>query len=404
MMIPKSTSTRPMKRVISLFLFLLLAAFSSPAGAQTPEAEKNFQQCRACHNLEGPKLVGPSLAGITERREQDWLIRFIRNSQEVIQSGDPIAVKVYEENNKIPMPPHNLSDEQIIDILKYIKNGGKIDPQYAVAETANPEQKAREELALQMAAEQEAADEKLAELERDANRNFGTTFIITIIILLVVLIDLFVTKVIKAKFVHSTLILVALFIIGEITYKEAAAVGRQQYYQPDQPIWFSHKVHAGQNQIDCQYCHSAASNSKSAGIPSVNVCMNCHHLVKEGKVTGTNEIAKIQKAWDSGQPIEWVRIHNLPDHVYFNHSQHVNSGKLDCAECHGAVETMNEVMQVNDLSMGWCLECHRKTEVQFAENKFFTTYEKMHEQFKNGEVKKVTADMLGGSDCMKCHY
>lgn len=404
MMILKSTSTRCIKRVIPLFLLLLLAAFSSPAGAQTPEAEKNFQQCRACHNLEGPKLIGPNLSGVTERREQDWLIRFIRNSQEVIQSGDPIAVKVYEENNKIPMPPHNLSDEQIIDILKYIKNGGKVDPQYAVAEASSPEQKEKEALAAQMAAEQEAADEKLAEIERDANRNFGTTFIITIIILLVVLIDLFVTKVIKAKFVHSTLILVALFIIGEITYKEASAVGRQQYYQPDQPIWFSHKVHAGQNQIDCQYCHSAAANSKSAGIPSVNVCMNCHHLVKEGKITGTTEIAKIHTAWDSGKPIEWVRIHNLPDHVYFNHSQHVNSGKLDCAECHGAVETMNEVMQVNDLSMGWCLDCHRKTEVQFADNKFFTTYEKMHEQFKNGQVKKVTADMLGGSDCMKCHY
>jgi len=404
MMIINLPSSRKMKRVITWVLFIGLATLLQPLSAQTPEAEKNFQQCKACHNLEGPKLIGPSLAGVTERREQDWLIRFIRNSQEVIQSGDPIAVQVYEENNKIPMPPHNLTDEQIIDILMYIKSGGKVDPKYAVAEPTNAEQQAKEAMAAQMAAEQEAREERLIEIERDANRNFGTTFFITIIILIIVFIDLFVTKVIKAKFVHSTLILVGLFIIGEIMYKEAAGLGRQQYYQPDQPIWFSHKVHAGQNQIDCKYCHTAADYSKSAGIPSVNVCMNCHHMVKEGKITGTEQIAKIQKAWDTGEPVQWVRIHNLPDHVFFSHQQHVNSGKLDCAECHGEVEAMHEVMQVNDLSMGWCLDCHRKTEVQFADNVFFTTYEKMHEQFKNGEVKKVTADMLGGGDCMKCHY
>ncbi len=404
MMIFNLPSSRRMKRVLTLFLFVGLAAFVRPVGAQTPEAEKNFQQCRACHNIDGPKLIGPSLAGITERREQDWLIRFIRNSQEVIQSGDPIAVKVYEENNKIPMPPHNLTDEQIIDILLYIKSGGKVDPKFAAAEPTADEASAKEAIAAKMAAEQEAREEELAAIERDANRSFGTTFIITIIILIVVLIDLFITKVIKAKFVHTVLILVGLFIIGEIFYKEAAGLGRQQYYQPDQPIWFSHKVHAGQNQIDCKYCHTAADYSKSAGIPSVNVCMNCHNVVKQGKITGTEQIAKIQSAWDSGQPIEWVRIHNLPDHVYFNHAQHVNSGKLDCAECHGSVETMHEVMQVNDLSMGWCLDCHRKTEVQFTDNKFFAAYEEMHARFKSGEVKKVTADMLGGGDCMKCHY
>jgi hypothetical protein len=199
-------------------------------------------------------------------------------------------------------------------------------------------------------------------------------------------------------------VLIALVIIGEVVYKEASALGRQHYYQPEQPIWFSHEIHATQNKIDCLYCHSSAEDSKSAGIPSINVCMNCHNQVREGKVTGTAEIDKIHEAWNSGKPVEWVRVHNLPDHVYFNHAQHVNSGKLDCAECHGEVEKMDVVMQVEDLSMGWCLECHRTTEVQFANNEFFKSYELMHEQFKNGEVKKVTADMLGGGDCMKCHY
>ncbi|GAB1418640.1 c-type cytochrome [Bacteroidales bacterium] len=395
----KFTSTRHLKRVISLFLFLGFLLMDLPSGAQTPEAEKNFQQCRACHNLEGPKLIGPSLVEVIKTREQDWLIRFIRNSQEMVAAGDPIAVQVFEEFGKIPMPSHNLSDDQIKDILKYIAAGGKLDPQYAAQ--AASEQPVKAETA---AVVQDSADEQMLALESKANRNNGTTFIITLIVMLALLTDLFFTKLLKWKYVHITLLLVGLFVLGEVTYKEAAAVGRQQYYQPDQPINFSHKVHAGQNQIDCQYCHSGASNSKSAGIPPVNVCMNCHNLVKKGTLTGTAEIAKIQEAWDNGKPIEWIRIHNLPDHVYFNHSQHVNAGKLDCAECHGDVKIMSQVMQVNDLSMKWCLDCHRKTEVQFANNKFYETYEKTHEKFVNGEVKKVTADMMGGSDCMKCHY
>lgn len=388
--------------ILSMMLMFLLSF--GELTAQTPEAEKNYQQCKACHNLDGPKLIGPNLAGVTERREQDWLIRFIRNSQEMIQAGDPIAVQVYEESNRIPMPPHDLTDEQIIDILKYIDNGLKVAEEYAQAAPSDDELAKQAALEAQIAAEQEARMQKLLDIERDANRNTGTTFIITIIILLVALFDLFVTKVIKAKFVHITLILVGLFVIGEITYKEAAAIGRQQYYQPEQPIWFSHKVHAEQNEIDCKYCHTAADYSKSAGIPSLNVCMNCHHQVREGKITGTTEISKIHEAWEKGIPVEWVRIHNLPDHVYFNHAQHVNVAKLDCAECHGQVETMHEVMQVNDLSMGWCLNCHRETEVQFMDNSFYTAFEKLHEQLKSGEIKKVTADMVGGGDCMKCHY
>lgn len=389
------------KAMVLGMMGLLLLSFNF-LHAQTPEAEKNFQQCKACHNIDGPKLIGPNLAGITERHDTAWLIRFIRNSTEVIQSGDEYAVALFKEYNNIPMPPHNLSDEQIIDILAYIDNGGKVADEYLaqMEEAAGGEA----EMAAQRQAELKERDLKLAELERDANRNFGTTFIITLIILLVTLFDLFVTKVIKATFVHKIVVLVALVIVGEVVYKEASALGRQQYYQPEQPIWFSHEIHATQNGIDCLYCHSSAEDSKSAGIPSTNVCMNCHNVVREGTITGTTEIDKIHEAWNSGNPVEWVRVHNLPDHVYFNHSQHVNSGKLDCAQCHGEVEKMDVVMQVEDLSMGWCLDCHRTTEVQFADNDFFKSYERMHEQFKNGEVKKVTADMIGGGDCMKCHY
>ncbi|HMM12000.1 MAG TPA: cytochrome c3 family protein [Bacteroidales bacterium] len=401
--LPSPGRTGFLWRTLTIGLFLLLIVVF-PIQAQTPEAEKNFQQCRACHNIDGPKLVGPSLAGVTQRYTQDWLIRFIRNSQEMIQAGDPQAVKVWEEHNRIPMPPHNLTDEQIIDILAYIENGGKVAAEFAAAGETDEAKAAKEALAAQIAAEQEARQQRLLEIERDANRNFGTTFIISLLVLLIALVDLFVTKVVKARFVHITMSLVAVFIILEITYKEATALGRQQYYQPTQPIWFSHKVHSGQNQIDCKYCHSGVDYGKQAVIPNAGLCMNCHNVVRQGKITGTEQIAKIIQAWETGQPIEWVRVHNLPDHVYFNHAQHVNAGKLDCAECHGKIETMHEVMQVNDLSMGWCLNCHRTREVQFAGNGFYETYTKLHEQFKSGQISRVTPDMVGGGECMKCHY
>jgi len=291
-----------------------------------------------------------------------------------------------------------------MDLLAYIENGGKVADEYAQAAPTDEQVAQKQALVEEMQAKHAQKEARLIELERDANRNFGTTFIITLIILIVVLFDLLVTKVIKARFVHTIIILVSVFIIGEILYKEATMLGRQQYYQPEQPVWFSHKIHAEQNKIDCNYCHSSVEKGKSAGIPSTQLCMNCHNVVRSGKITGTVEIAKVLESWETGKPIEWIRIHNLPDHVYFNHAQHVQVGKLDCAECHGQVEKMDEVMQVHDLSMGWCLECHRKTEVQFTSNSFYATYEKLHEQLKNGQIKKVTADMVGGDNCMKCHY
>lgn len=399
MMIPFLSITKKLKSLIISTFFIIIMISGLQLKAQTPEAEKNFQACKVCHNISGPKLIGPSLSGILERRDKAWIYKFVRNSNEVIQSGDAYAMKLFEENNKIPMPPHNLTDAQIDDIIAYINNGGKVAAEYANA--AATEKVSAED---QMAAEQTAQDQKLADMKRDANRNFGTPFYITIAILLLVLVDLFVTKIIKAKFVHTVIILISLFIIGEITYKEAAALGRQQFYQPDQPIWFSHKVHAGQNQINCLYCHSGAEESRYAGIPANNVCLNCHSQVRQGKITGTVEIDKIYKAVETGKPVEWIKVHNLPDHVFFSHAQHVKAGKLDCVQCHGDLKNVDVVMQVENLSMGWCIECHRKTEVQFADNKYFEAYKDLHEKVKNGEVKKVTSEMIGGTDCMKCHY
>jgi hypothetical protein len=202
-------------------------------------------------------------------------------------------------------------------------------------------------------------------------------------------------------------------------------LGRQQKYEPVQPIFFSHKVHPGTNQINCQYCHIGVYQGKQATIPSVNICMNCHMAINEYKgeklvnsegreINGTAEIQKLYKyagyepgkPWDAtkAKPIEWVRIHNLPDHVYFNHSQHVNAGRVQCQTCHGEVTSYNEMFQFAPLSMGWCLNCHRTTKVQFDNNGFYSMYEKYKEDIKNHKMDSVTVKDIGGAECQKCHY
>ena len=214
----------------------------------------------------------------------------------------------------------------------------------------------------------------------------------------------------KGKLVAALATILALAYVAKITYTEARALGRQQGYAPVQPIWFSHKVHATQNGIDCEYCHVDARTSRHAGVPSLNVCMNCHNQVKEGSVSGKKEIAKIYDhlgynpttmQYDKpGKPIEWVKVHNLPDHVYFNHSQHVQAGKVKCQECHGPVEKMNRVVEYKEFAMGdFCLDCHRKRGIDTS-NPYYKHY-----KFKNiKEGEKITVDKIGGDDCSSCHY
>ena len=198
------------------------------------------------------------------------------------------------------------------------------------------------------------------------------------------LLELIFFKKIKLKFIPVIILLGAFSYQVMMVYEEAVKLGRSQGYEPDQPIKFSHQVHATENQIDCMYCHHTADHSKSANIPSTNLCMNCHVVVREGSRSGKFEINKLVEAHEDGRSVEWIRIHKLPDHVFFSHAQHVGAGKLDCVTCHGEVEEMHRVSQVNDLSMGWCLECHRETNVDFLGNEYYETYEKFHEQIKAG--------------------
>lgn len=157
----------------------------------------------------------------------------------------------------------------------------------------------------------------------------------------------------------------------------ACTVGSQQGYAPAQPIAFSHALHSGQYQMDCQYCHFAASRSRHAGVPPAEVCLNCHSQVKKD----SPEIQKIAAAVAAGRPIEWVKVHRLPDHAFFSHQDHV-AANVTCQSCHGPVETMVRVEQVAPMTMGWCLECHRA---------------------RGAGPVRASGDQVPTTDCSGCH-
>ncbi|MDX1783979.1 MAG: cytochrome c3 family protein, partial [Aequorivita vladivostokensis] len=209
---------------------------------------------------------------------------------------------------------------------------------------------------------------------------------------------------------------------GYFAYGYMMQIGVDQGYAPVQPIHYSHRIHAGDNQIDCNFCHSSARKSKHSGIPSLNVCMNCHKNISEvapetateeySKEFYDGEIAKLYKAvgWDpenqeytgKTEPVKWVRIHNLPDFAYFNHSQHVTVAGIACQTCHGEIQEMEVVEQFAPLTMGWCINCHRETNVNLATNDY---YAKIHEELsKKYGIEKVTIAEMGGLECGKCHY
>lgn len=238
----------------------------------------------------------------------------------------------------------------------------------------------------------------------------------------------------RNKIYIAMIALVFFAMAGFFVSQWAIGMQRQQGYEPQQPIYYSHKVHAGINQISCLYCHGNAWESRHAAVPSTNVCMNCHKTITsydkgpklydtEGnEINGTAEIAKLYKfagfdpknpnAWDASKakPIEWKKIHSLPDHVYFNHSQHIRAGKVQCQTCHGQIDQMDEVKQAAPLSMGWCVNCHRQTKVDFnysdttGGNKYYSIYEKFHNDIKNHKMDSVTVEDIGGLECQKCHY
>jgi mono/diheme cytochrome c family protein len=410
-------------------IFNLLSAFSFAAGAVDPakwtEGRSLFKSnCASCHN---PKVAqtGPALMGVTARWEaagdfggktaDQWLHIWIHNWSDAVAGKYPYAVNIQNyapsEMNRFP----NLKDDDIDKILLYVNNPDSGPGAAPVAAGG-----------VGAAVANAPGGEKAPENNTTLYLLVGLMFVLVFILVGVTRrLDRVVeekkgivaepkTPFYKTRSFKAATILI--LFVGSIFWlaQNGIRLGRQKGYEPTQPIRFSHQLHAGKHKIDCQYCHTSAAKGKASGIPTLNTCMNCHKAITTGPVYGKEEIAKIYKAvgWDADKkvyngtphPIEWVRIHNLPDHVYFNHSQHVVAGKVACQTCHGPVETMAEVYQFAPLSMGWCVNCHRQTEVQFASNNYYSTYEKLHEDLKNKKIDKVTVEKIGGTECGKCHY
>ncbi len=411
---------KPQRRFLAAIssLFLFIISFNSAFAA---DAEKLFKQnCAVCHSLGKNKLAGPGLEGIGTRVPDDaWLAKWIKNNKEVLKSGDAYAKKIVGENNGAEMSVFtHLSDEEIAALVTYIKN----PPQPKEATTAKSP----------------AAGEEKAE-EKGIN---PLAILIGVIAFLIVIIGVLRGVAHSLKNIQNermglpgeeaigpwrefkmwvvnhktTTGVIVLFILGTLLtegWYALKAIGVYEEYHPTQPIAFSHKVHAGDNAINCQYCHSGVEKSKTAGIPSVNICMNCHKGISSGPNTGTTEIAKIYEAagWDPDKaeyskpqkPIQWVKVHNLQDFVYFSHQQHVKVGKQDCANCHGDIKEMTTAKQVSPLTMGWCIDCHRKTEVPgMKDNPYYESlHKKLAEKYKG---QPITVDKMGGIECGKCHY
>jgi mono/diheme cytochrome c family protein len=409
---------------IALVAIVLFSNFSSSA----QDGKAIFQaNCASCHNPI-KDATGPALQGVDKRvPSKEWIYNWVHNSAKVISSGDKYANDLYNKWNKTAMTAFpQLSNAEIDAVVKYVND--------YKAPSASPA----------AGASSQAAPE-------EDNSNMYILVTLALLVLMVILwkVNSGLKRVANEKqglpnvkeipFYRNKLfvaiaIILAFILAGYWIANGSIEMGRQQNYKPEQPIFYSHKVHAGINQINCLYCHAGAEKSKHAMVPSTNVCMNCHKQINEytgeaehplyneegEKINGTEQIQLLYKyaGWDpvkkdyirdekgaiQATPIKWTKIHNLPDHVYFNHSQHVAVGKVPCQQCHGPIQEMDEVYQFSPLSMGWCINCHRQTKVQFENNNYYSIFEKYHQELKDKKRDGVTVEEIGGLECQRCHY
>jgi mono/diheme cytochrome c family protein len=416
-----SQDTRKLVATLTVFLlcFCLQVAF-----AQTPKPEAGkgdvakgkelfAQNCANCHKIHAP-ATGPALSGVTKRHSEAWLIKWIRNSQSLVKAGDAAAVKVFNEWGGIQMNSFpDFSDDDIRGILAYIESVPVPEKTQATASGGGGVKEAS------------GGDSGYT------NIILGALVVVLVIILVVLLVltslltrllkqrddlteadreivesKIDIGKILGSKAFLGLLTAIVFLVVAKMGIDKVMDIGMQQGYAPTQPIAFSHKLHVGKYQIACQYCHTTVMKGKSASIPSANICMNCHNAVKNG----SPEIQKIYTAIEKNQPIQWVRVHNLPDLVYFNHSQHTVVGKVACEQCHGQIEQMEVVQQRSPLTMGWCIDCHRQTLVSYTvkdgdgKDQLNPYYEKLLAFHKSKGKTKFKVEDIGGLECSKCHY
>jgi cytochrome c2 len=420
------------QRLTILLLFFVFSIVRTSAQDLAAGGALFQAKCASCHNI-FKDLTGPALMGLEERHtwaDHNELLKWVHNPDAYMKTGEPYtnALKARMGGSVMSSFP-DLTIKDVDNIVGYINDQVK--------------QKAAG-----------GGDNKGTENPQSSTSGSNAIIfgIISLILGIIALILMQVNSNLKKMSddvegisrpepvafyrnkVYIAMFAIVFFIVGGyFVTKGAIGLGRQKNYQPVQPIYYSHKVHAGINQVSCLYCHGSAWDSKTAGIPAVNICMNCHKAINEyakgpklyredgEEVDGTAEIQKLYKyagfdpknasQWNPAmaKPVEWVKIHNLPDHVYFNHSQHIRAGKVQCQSCHGEITAMDEVKQVSELSMGWCVNCHRTTKVDFnysdsTGNKFYSIYEKFHNDIKNHKMDSVKVKDIGGLECQKCHY
>ncbi|HXB93958.1 MAG TPA: c-type cytochrome [Puia sp.] len=421
------TNYRPTVKLLFNILSLSLFLLGNSLFAQDGKAL--FQtNCAQCHNPY-KVVTGPALHGVTERVPDTKLLHaWIKNNAQVLASGNKYFNDLFVTYNKTPMNVFpSLTDGEINAIIKYVETapppGGVKPGEPTTAGAQAP--------------------------ESDSTLLYGIlTLILAVIMMVLMQVNSSLKKMADDKEgvpasepipfyrnkVYIAAVVLLLFVLGGYWVVEGAVgLGRQQGYQPVQPIFYSHRVHAGINQISCLYCHSNAMDSKHATVPPLNVCMNCHAAINEygtnsaklyredgTEVDGTAEIQKLYAAvgydpktqrynTENAKAVEWVKIHNLPDHVFFSHAQHTKAGQVQCQTCHGPIQEMDEVKQFAPLSMGWCINCHRTTKVNFPDssgngNKFYSIYERFHKDLRTGNMDSVTVENIGGTECQKCHY
>ncbi len=462
------------KRLIVLSLILVSSVLSAQGGDEKNGYELFDNKCTSCHKI-GGKLIGPDLTGVTKKYDAEWLQKWITNNKALVESGDARAIEAaaFDPNSEMDVFEGQLSEQDVKDIITWLENPVEIDTDGDGV--PDPKDKCPTEAG--------AKDNKGCPAEpvvdtASAGGDVPTKILLVgfgviallLLWLLYKVFSLVNVMTAQAAGVHGEelkkkglvdllqqyrpainflIVLFGLFAMKAL-YGWMLDIDVNKGYAPEQPIYFSHKVHVGENSIDCQYCHSSAKHSKTSGIPSLNVCMNCHKSINEftgkldnDRIDGTKEMHKIydyigydlEKVAYTGEekPIEWKRIHNMQDFVYFNHSQHVVAGEqaikkaikagtvpnikninpdLDdsqvCFACHGRVDQMEVVEMANDFTMGWCIECHRTTEVDTSSEYYKAhDYDKVHEMAKKAHAErgeKTTVASIGGLECGKCHY